>query len=129
VIAEIRGVTDANGDAPFYDHLAKHFFHMTFEEADSNSAIRGNQFIADLMPKYPIYVNLLPEEARAVIGQPLEASRPAMMMLQKQGFSYEGYVDIFDAGPTVQAERSKIRAVAQSRRARVADIVDSIESD
>ena len=125
VIAEIRGVSDGKGGAPFYDSLAKHFFHMTFEEADSNSAIRGNQFIADLMPKYPIYVNLLPESAREVIGQPLEASRPAMMMLQNQGFTFQGYVDIFDAGPTVEAERSKIKTVERSKKAKISQVVDA----
>jgi arginine N-succinyltransferase len=129
VIAEIRGVSKADGGAPFYNHLAQHFFHMTFAQADYISATMGNQFIADLMPKYPIYVNLLPQEAQEVIGQPLHESSAAMRLLMREGFRYEGYVDVFDAGPTLQAELGKIRAVQASRRFEIANIVDSLDEE
>lgn len=129
VIAEIRGVNDDRGGAPFYDHLAGHFCKMTFAQADYICATRGNQFIADLMPKYPIYVNLLPAEAQAVIGKPLPASAPAMQLLLREGFSYEGYIDVLDAGPTVQAERKRIRGVAASRKGAVGKLVDAIASE
>jgi arginine N-succinyltransferase len=127
VIAEIRGVSTSDGGAPFYNHLAQHFFHMTFAQADYISATMGNQFIADLMPKYPIYVNLLPQEAQDVIGQPLPASAAAMRLLQREGFSFEGYVDVFDAGPTLQAERQRIRGVQNSRRCDIENIVESLD--
>lgn len=129
VIAEIRGVSDENGNAPFYDNLARHFFHMPFVEADTISATKGNQFIADLMPRYPIYVNLLPKEAREVIGKPLPASEAAMRLLMRERFTFEGYIDIFDAGPTMQAQRSKIRTVENSRRGVVNKTVGQVESD
>lgn len=74
VIAEMRGVHDENGHSPFYANLAKHFFKMPFREADYINATEGGQFIADLMPKYPIYEKLLAPEARAVIGVVNEAS-------------------------------------------------------
>jgi arginine N-succinyltransferase len=119
VISEVRGVQDKNGDSPFYDNLAKHFFKMSFKEADYIYATQGAQFIADLMPRYPVYVNLLPQEAQAVVGLPLESSRPAMLLLQNEGFRYEGYVDLFDAGPTMQAERHLIRTIRKSNKAKV----------
>jgi arginine N-succinyltransferase len=120
VIAEIRGVHDFQGDAPFYNSLGHHFFQMPFAKADYLNATQGNQFINDLMPKYPIYMSLLPREAQAVIGQPNLASEPAKAMLEAQGFRWQGYVDVFDGGPTLQAERNRIRAVADSERVRVA---------
>lgn len=126
VIAEIRGVNDDKGGAPFYDNLARHFFKMTYAEADYTSATMGNQFIADLMPRYPIYVNLLPQAAQDVIGQPLKASEAAMRLLMREGFSYEGYVDVFDAGPTLQAERRNIRAIRQSLKATVEAIEEEV---
>jgi arginine N-succinyltransferase len=122
VISEIRGVQDANGDSPFYDNLARHFFKMEFKKADYIYATQGAQFIADLMPKYPIYVNLLPPEAQAVIGVPFEASKPALQLLKNEGFSYQGYVDLFDAGPTVQAVRSTLRTVRKSVKNKVTAI-------
>ena len=122
VISEIRGVQGADGGSPFYDHLAKHFFQMDFQQADFIHATQGGQFISDLMPKYPIYVNLLAKEAQDVIGVPLEASKGAIALLEAEGFRYQGYIDVFDAGPTVQVSRDQIRTVRKSRRAEVMQI-------
>jgi arginine N-succinyltransferase len=116
VISEIRGVQDERGDSPFYTNLAQHFFQMDFQHADFINATQGGQFISDLMPKYPIYVNLLDERAQAVIGVPMAASRPALQLLEGEGFTYEGYVDVFDGGPTMQAESQRIRSVRKSKR-------------
>jgi arginine N-succinyltransferase len=122
IISEIRGVQDADGQSPFYKNLAQHFFQMDFKKADFTNATHGSQFISDLMPKYPIYVNLLAPEAQAVIGLPLEASKPAKYMLEQEGFRHQGYVDVFDAGPTMQVERDQIRTVRKSRMLPVLDI-------
>lgn len=126
VIAEIRGVNDDAGGAPFYDALAAHFFQMTYAEAEHISATQGNQFIADLMPRYPIYVNLLPKAAQDVIGKPLKASEAAMKLLMREGFSWEDYVDVFDAGPTLQADRANIRAIQRSVKLKVCEIIESV---
>jgi len=111
MLAELRGVMDPGGHSPFWDALAGRFFGMTFPEADEFNAVHGTQFIADLMPKTPIYVNMLPENARAVIGQPHPTGRAALKMLQQEGFVWESYVDIFDGGPTVTAPTDQIRTV------------------
>jgi arginine N-succinyltransferase len=116
VISEIRGVQDKKGHSPFYQNLAQHFFQMDFRSADFTNATQGSQFISDLMPKYPIYVNLLDERAQEVIGQPFETSRPAMQLLESEGFRHQGYIDVFDGGPTMQAERKDIRTVRESKR-------------
>ncbi len=122
VIAEIRGMQDENGDSPFYKNLAQHFFQMEFQKAEFINATQGGQFISDLMPKYPIYVNLLDARAQAVIAQPLEASKPAVQLLEHEGFRHQGYIDVFDAGPTMQAERTLIRTVRKSRASQVTRI-------
>lgn len=124
VISEIRGVQDANGDSPFYRNLAEHFFQMDFKKADFINATRGGQFISDLMPKYPIYVNLLDAVAQAAIGIPLEASKAALAFLEAEGFRYQGYIDVFDGGPTVQAQRADIRTVRKSRKSEIREIKD-----
>ena len=113
-LAELRGVIDERG-SPFYDGLAGRFFGMGFREADEFNAIHGNQFIADLMPKHPIYTALLPEGAVAVIGAPHPAGRPAMQMLEAEGFRYEGYLDIFDGGPTMTVATDRIATFADAR--------------
>jgi arginine N-succinyltransferase len=75
--------------------------------------------IAELMPKHPIYIHLLPEEAQAVIGRVHPNTEPACRLLQSEGFRYENYVDIFDAGPTLAARPNEVRAIRRSRRAEV----------
>ena len=114
VLAELRGVMDPAGHSPFWDALAGRFFGMTFPEADEFNAVHGTQFIADLMPKTPIYVNMLPESARAVMGQPHPTGRAALKMLQAEGFIWECYIDIFDGGPTVTAPTDQIRTVREA---------------
>lgn len=124
VIAEMRGVHDSEGNAPFYNSIARHFFQMPFSKADYTNATQGNQFINDLIPKYPIYVSLLPKPAQRVIGQPNPASEPAKAMLESQGFRYQHYVDVFDGGPTLIAERDQLGLVRESRKAVVSAIDD-----
>jgi arginine N-succinyltransferase len=122
IIAELRGWLDDEGGSPFWDGLGRAFFGMPFQEADRFNAVHGNQFIADLMPKYPIYTALLPESARAVIGKPHSSGIPALKMLEKEGFAHEGYVDIFDGGPTVSAQIDHVRTVHDCRKLVVAGL-------
>jgi arginine N-succinyltransferase len=119
MLAELRGVLDHEGNSPFWDALGRKFFGMTFPEADTLNAINGNQFIADLMPKHPIYTALLPQSARDVIGQPHEKGRAALAMLENEGFRFDNYVDIFDGGPTVTARTDDLRTIRDSRLTRV----------
>ncbi|ESP94865.1 MULTISPECIES: arginine N-succinyltransferase [Pseudoalteromonas] len=111
VIAEMRGVSDENGSSPFWKWLEEHFFSMDFPTADYLTGIGQKVFIAELMPKYPIYVNLLSEEAQAVVGEVHDNTRPAIELLKGEGFTFNGYVDIFDAGPTVEAKVDNIRTI------------------
>jgi arginine N-succinyltransferase len=68
------------------------------------------------MPKHPIYVLFLREEAREAIGKPHPNSKKALEMLEGEGFHYENYIDIFDGGPTVECRRDDIHAVHASKR-------------
>lgn len=127
VIAEIRGISDTTGRSPFWDGLGQHFFAMDFPTADHLVGAGNKSFIAELMPKHPIYVLFLPPEAQEAIGEPHENSRHALRLLEDEGFHYENYIDIFDAGPTVECRRENIRAVRRSQRrhARLAPITSN----
>lgn len=124
VLAELRGVIDEAGGSPFWDGLAGRFFGMNFQDADHFNAIHGHQFIADLFPKHPIYVAMLPEAARAAIGLPHPSGRAAMRMLEMEGFSFDKYIDIFDGGPTMTAPTDNVRTIANVRPARLIAIDD-----
>lgn len=115
VIAELRGRLDDDGRSPFWEGLGRHFFAMEYSTADYLTGIGQKSFIAELMPKHPVYVNLLPAAARDAIGAVHADSVPARTMLEQEGFRYERYVDIFDAGPTLECFRDNIHAVRQSQ--------------
>jgi arginine N-succinyltransferase len=125
-IAELRGVIDEAGGSPFWDGVAGRFFGMSFQEADEFNAKFGNQFIADLMPKHPVYIAMLSESAKSVIGVPHPSGRAAMRMLENEGFAWENYVDIFDGGPTMTARTDQIRSVREAQDAEVVEINASL---
>lgn len=124
--AELRGVIDEAGGSPFWDGVAGRFFGMNFQDADEFNAKHGNQFIADLMPKHPVYIAMLTEQARAVIGVPHPTGRAAMRMLENEGFSWEKYVDIFDGGPTLSARTDQIRSIKEAADSAVVAVDDSL---
>jgi arginine N-succinyltransferase len=122
VVSEIRGVSSAEGQSPFWDAIGQHFFDIDFRKADYLSVV-NKKFIADLMPDHPIYIPLLPYSAQAVIGVPHEQSRGAVKNLEQEGFVFSGMVDIFDAGPVMTCQRDVIRSIRQSRKRPILEVV------
>jgi arginine N-succinyltransferase len=119
LIAELRGFLRPDGTSPFWDSLGRHFFKMEFERADDLSGLGQKSFIAELMPRHPLYIDYLPQEAQDVIGKTHVATAPARRLLEQEGIYYEGYVDIFDAGPVLQARVRELRGVRDSATAAV----------
>jgi arginine N-succinyltransferase len=122
VIAELRGWQNPAGQSPVWEGIGRHFYNMTLAEADRFGSVRGNQFIADLGPRHPIYTSLLSPEAQAALGRPHDDGRGAYAMLMKEGFVDQGYVDIFDGGPTPVAQIDRLETVKSSRQARFAGL-------
>lgn len=116
VLAELRGWYDEDGHCPFWEHVAHRFFPMEFDEADRMSASTDGQFILDLAPRHPIYTGLLPRAACESIGRVHRDGEAARAMLEREGFRYQGLVDLFDAGPTMGAPRDEIRTVKEAKR-------------
>lgn len=115
VISELRGHVNDEGVSPFWEAIGRKFFHMDFTEADHISAEKDNQFILDLMPKHPIYAELLPDSAQEVMGKTHPAGAGAKRYLEAEGFRYNGVIDIFDAGPSMSVPRDDIRTLRDSR--------------
>ena len=115
LFVELRGENDKHGHSAFWDALGRHFFSMDFKKADYLSGVSNKHFIAELMPRYPIYVPTLPEAAQEVIGVVHEDSSQSADILLDEGFEFRGYVDIFDAGPTVEARTESLHTIAQQK--------------
>jgi len=122
VCAELRGWRAPDGSQPFWEAVGRHFFEMEFEAADAYNAAHGNQFIEDLMPRYPIYVALLPKAARDCIGKPHDSAVPAYKMLMEEGFQFNDYIDVFDGGPLLDVKVNNIRTIRESRLLQVVGV-------
>lgn len=115
VVAEMRGVSDEQGHSPFWESVGSHFFSMQFRQADFLSGTGQKAFIAELMPKHPLYIHYLSAAAQQVIGEVHPDTAPARAVLEAEGFRYLNYVDIFDGGPTLECEIDHIRAIRKSQ--------------
>ncbi len=129
IIAEMRGYSDENGQSPFWESLGRHFFQMEFSDADYLTGLGNKVFIAELMPKFPIFAPMLSKDAQDAIGKVHPDTEPALAMLKAEGFDFNGYVDIFDGGPTVSARIENIRAVRESQLYQVEVLPEVPEPD
>ncbi len=122
VLAEMRGWIDDDGRSPFWDAVGSKFFGLELGDADRMSG-RNFRFMQDLLPGTPIHVDLLPEDAQAVIGRPHRGSEPAAAMLRTIGLRDHGYIDIFDAGLCLDAFIDDVDVVRRAvrRTVRIAD--------
>jgi arginine N-succinyltransferase len=123
VIAEMRGRANPDGSVPFWDAVPGRFMPTTFATADAMSTV-SKQFIEEMMPEHPIYLDLLSEEVRKGIGNVHQETEPAYKLLKDEGFTDTDLVDIFDAGPVVSCETRQIKAVLRCRQCQVVRIVD-----
>ena len=95
--------------------MGRNFFDMNYTEAERLCGLKSRTFLAELMPHYPIYVPLLPDEAQEAMGQVHPRAQISFDILMREGFETDHYIDIFDGGPTLHARTSGIRSIAQSR--------------
>lgn len=115
VIAEMRGRGEADGTSPFWENVMRPFFGIDFPTADALSTI-NKTFIEELVPPFPIAMDLLPPAAREVIGKVHPETEPAVKLLHDEGFAATDLIDIFDGGPVLECATRSIRAVASSRK-------------
>ncbi|WP_340317657.1 arginine N-succinyltransferase [Rhizorhabdus argentea] len=114
VMAELRGYFSPDGTCPFWEGVASKFFHLPFDEADHMVMSTDGQFILDLAPRHPIYVELIAESAQAAIGKVHVEGEAARAMLEHEGFRGSGLVDIFDGGPTYSVPRDSIKTIERT---------------
>ncbi len=124
VIAEMRGKANSDGSVPFWDAVAGRFIPTDFATADTMSTV-SKQFIEEMMPQHPIYLDLLSPQVRDGIGKVHDETRPAIAMLNAEGFTETDMVDIFDAGPVIRCDTNKIKAVNRCREILVGDVSDT----
>jgi arginine N-succinyltransferase len=124
VIAEMRGKADPEtGVVPFWEAVSGRFIPTDFAAVDTMSTV-SKQFIEEMMPMHPIYLDLLPEDIRAGIGEVHKETLPALKLLKSEGFQETDLVDIFDAGPVVSCPTSEINGVRRTHEVTISEITN-----
>lgn len=119
VVAELIGHSDETGESPFWNAVGRNFFDVSYDEAERLCSLHSRTFIAELMPSYPLYVSLLPDDAQEVMGAVHPQAALSHDVLIREGFESDRYIDIFDGGPTLKADLASIQTVVHSHLATV----------
>lgn len=114
VIAEMRGAIDDQNRSPFWEGVGSRFIDLTFEEVMNFRMKNGDDFMADVFPRYPIYVNFLSKMTQEAIGNIHLHTKPALSMLLNQGFQFIQEIDFFDGGPDIGVNVSDVKAIKES---------------
>jgi len=122
VLAEMMAPISPEGDSLFWDYLGRRFVSLSYDEADRFCQY-SREFITSLLPKDPIYLSLLPPNARAAVAQVHSETKSARAMLERLGFEYRNFVDPFDGGPHLDVKTDEIPPVANTHTRTVANAV------
>ena len=102
VIVELPGLRDADGAAPFWQGLGRHFYADDPQALLLSQGLAARAAIAALLPRQTVYCSFLPEAAQAALAQAAPAARLWMDTLADAGFRYSQHVDILDGGPVLE---------------------------
>lgn len=130
-IAQMRGFTLPDGRSPFWNWMQQHFVKLSFDEVSHLAGSGELSAIEALMPRHPLYTHLMDKAARSAIGLVHPQTRPALAMLEAEGFRHRGLVDLLDAGPTVECPTDHITSVRDSRvvSARIHNLTAGVPAD
>ena len=128
IFAEMRGFIDENNNSPFWDGVGRHFLNIDFQTL---IAWRDREIsvIPEILPKHPLYVPLLNEDARKAIGRVHYNTEPALHLLKKQGFAFTKEIDLYDAGPRIMATQSHMPIIQHSHVEKVFSIQELPPTD
>lgn len=124
VIAEMRGQVNSEGHSPFWNAVGHKFMDIEFLQADYLT-MKSKSFIEELLPNYPILVDLLPQDAKDVVAQVHNDTAPAKRILEQEGFKFNGLVGIFEPGPVLEAKLKEIRSYKESTVIEIEEITES----
>ncbi len=127
-ISELRGIINEDGSSPFWEAVGRKFIDMPLEEIIKNQQ-KDPRFIPDILPKWPVYVDFLPESVQNALGKIHHDTNPALKMLTKEGFQLTTDLDVFESGPKLEVKTHEIRTIKSCIFAEVESIKDKINSN
>jgi arginine N-succinyltransferase len=118
VLAELLPPLEADGTSLLWESLGRHFTGLSYQEADRISK-KNKEFIRSLFPNESIYVSLLPDKVRQLIGEVGPSTKGVAKMLEDIGLEYQRRIDPFDGGPHYSARVEDISLIQAHKTANV----------
>ena len=115
LLAELLPPRRQDGSNAFWDALGGPLTGLNYYRADLLCRT-DKEFIASLFPRHEIVLELLPPEAREIVGQVGPATVPVCRILQRAGFRYLDTIDPFDGGPHYGAALEDVSPIQRSHR-------------
>ncbi len=115
LIAELLPPRRDDGGNAFWDAVGGPLTGLPYYRADLLCR-SDKEFIEAFFPHEEIVGDLLPPEARTLIGIEGPATTPVRKLLQRTGFRYLNTIDPFDAGPHDGADIVDVIPIQRSRR-------------
>ena len=101
-IVELPGLRDAQGLAPVWQGLGRHFHAQDLDAARRQHGPDWAHHLASLLPRHVLYASLLPAATQAALGQVLAAAQPLAQALAQLGFEPRGHIGITDGGTVLE---------------------------
>lgn len=114
LMADMRGFIDEKKQSPFWNSIGGKKLSITFEEAD-NLIGDHNPHVDQFRLHESLSLVDIDEEARNSIGKTHPNTAPALKMLNDEGFTWKGAVDIVDAGPLITTHLENLKTVKEGK--------------
>ncbi len=120
LLAEMRAAIDEEGRSAFWEAFGHRFTGMSYDEADRRS-VTEKDFILDLFPEATFYASLLEDSVLEKLGEVHPEAKPAVSLLERAGFHWNGQIDPFDAGPFYAALTGEVIPIRETVHVFVSD--------
>ncbi len=105
VIAALPGPRDADGSAPFWNGLGRHFYGGDVEQALARFGPLWQTHVAALLPRHPLVVSVLHADVQAAIGAIHPSAQVWRDALTVAGLRAGQHIGLYDGGPVYEAHR------------------------
>lgn len=115
IVAQLRGWSDEEGRAPFYDEIWSGRLRMTYQQSDARLAREGAQFILDAFEGLEIDRRSLSVSAASAIARPHPTAAGALKLLEEEGFRQADLIDLADGGPIMIGQIGTLSSLQTAR--------------
>jgi len=102
LVAELPGLRDADGSAPFWQGLGRHFYAGDIAAAAAEHGPGWRSHVAALLPRQTVSTAFLPEATQAAIGAVHPGARWQWAALTEIGLRDSHHVNVEDGGPVLE---------------------------